>query len=107
MVTVHMRGSMRVSLECVLARLQLCRHWLSRMIHFHSHSRERSDDTTIKGKYAINWLVARIIQDRRKSYIQSWPKNNVLGCVIPPVGAVAGSRNLGHTFFTNSVVEME
>ena len=27
----------------------------------------------------------------------------VLGCVIPHAGAVARSRNLGHTFFANSV----
>ena len=36
------------------------------------------------------------------SHIQSWPKKFVLGCVIPPAGAVARSRNLGQTFSANS-----
>ena len=31
-------------------------------------------------------------------------KKFVLGCVIPPPGAEARSRNLGHTFMSNSVV---
>ena len=35
--------------------------------------------------------------------VQSWPKKCVLGCVIPPAGAVARSRNLGQTFLANSV----
>ena len=35
--------------------------------------------------------------------LQSWPKKFVLGCVIPPAGAVARSRNLGQTFLANSV----
>ena len=30
-------------------------------------------------------------------------KKHVLGCVIPPTGAVARSLNLGHTFWANSV----
>ena len=30
---------------------------------------------------------------------QSWPKKIVLGCVIPPAGAVARSRNLGQFFW--------
>ena len=34
-----------------------------------------------------------------KKRVQSWPKKCVLGCVIPPAGAEARSRNLGHTFF--------
>ena len=33
----------------------------------------------------------------------SWPKKYVLGCVIPPAGEVAQSRNLAQTFFANSV----
>ena len=35
--------------------------------------------------------------------LQSWPKKFVLGCVIPPAGAAARSRNLGPTFLDNSV----
>ena len=35
--------------------------------------------------------------------IQRWPKKCVLGCVIPPAGAVARLRNLGRTFLANSV----
>ena len=35
--------------------------------------------------------------------LQSWPKKVVLGCVIPPVGAVARSRNLGQTILPNSI----
>ena len=39
-----------------------------------------------------------------KVTIQIWPKKFVLGCAIPPAGAVARSRNLGHNlFFANSV----
>ena len=35
--------------------------------------------------------------------VLSWPKKCVLGCVIPPAGAVARSRNLGQTFLAISV----
>ena len=28
------------------------------------------------------------------TYVQSWPKKFVLGCVIPPAGTVVRSRNL-------------
>ena len=40
----------------------------------------------------------------RSHLLQSWPKKFFLGCVIPPAGAVARSRNLGQTLFANSVV---
>ena len=35
--------------------------------------------------------------------LQSWQKKCVLGCVISPLCQQAESRNLGHTFFANSV----
>ena len=35
--------------------------------------------------------------------LQSWPKKFVLGCVIPPAGTVARSRNLGHTCLAHPV----
>ena len=38
---------------------------------------------------------------------QSWPKKCVLGCVIPPAGAVARSRNIGKTFLSNSCTKKE
>ena len=36
------------------------------------------------------------------SLVQRWPKQCVLGCVIPPLATHASSRNLGHTFLANS-----
>ena len=42
-------------------------------------------------------------QWKQEAGIQSWPNKFVLGCVIPPAGAVARSRNLGQTFLANSV----
>ena len=38
-------------------------------------------------------------KSRKVTQVQSWPKKFVLGCVIPPAGVVARSRNLGHTFW--------
>ena len=35
--------------------------------------------------------------------LQSWPKKCVLGCAILLLCQQAESRNLGHTFFANSV----
>ena len=37
-------------------------------------------------------------------YYTELAKKLVLGCVIPPAGAVAQSRNLGQTFLANSVL---
>ena len=47
--------------------------------------------------------ILRYVADCPFSGVQSWPKKFVLGCVIPPAGAVARSLNLGQTFLANSV----
>ena len=41
-----------------------------------------------------------------KVRLQRWPKKFVLGCVNPPAGTVARSRNLEQTFLSNSVCVM-
>ena len=52
-----------------------------------------------------NWILCNSPpkQDLH-NYIQSCPKKFVLGCVIPPAGAVARSRNPGQTFLAYSAV---
>ena len=47
------------------------------------------------------WFLSK--KSRKVTQVQSWPKKFVLGCVIPPAGVVARSRNLGHTFLAHSV----
>ena len=41
------------------------------------------------------------------SLVQRWPKQCVLGCVIPPLATHASSRNLGHIFLANSSMYRE
>ena len=59
--------------------------------------------TTRDGNIRQNAIKAtNFIITRYKAY-RVGQKRFVLGCVIPPAGAVARSRNLGQTFLANSV----
>ena len=73
-------------------RLQIVRFFL------HSSPRLRIINL-VKSQEGEWWCV-----EKARRSVQSLPKKFVLGCVIPPAGAVARSRNLGQTFLANSVV---